>query len=184
MPRSSHDSAQASERLNGVQIVTHALSRRRGQPRRSRRAPMSASPLARASTESPAGTLLRDWCLLVAWWPLHLRPPATARGGTFSRIVPQFEAGQIVTLSRNTADAVITECGVAHVLNHSPRLPRRVASAGAVALLAVEYAEIQFAEFNGVGDDGQKPVAGAECSPVRNLRCPNSDRRRSYGSGI
>jgi 4-hydroxybutyrate CoA-transferase len=47
--------------------------------------------------------------------------PATARGGTLSRIVPQFDAGQIVTVPRDMADTVVTEYGIAHLLNRSVR---------------------------------------------------------------
>lgn len=47
--------------------------------------------------------------------------PATARGGTVSRITPQFEAGQIVTVPRDIADTVVTEYGIAHLLNRSVR---------------------------------------------------------------
>ncbi|MGH2585378.1 MAG: acetyl-CoA hydrolase/transferase C-terminal domain-containing protein, partial [Dehalococcoidia bacterium] len=47
--------------------------------------------------------------------------PATARGGTVSRIVPQFEPGQIVTVPREFADTVVTEYGIARLLNRSVR---------------------------------------------------------------
>jgi acyl-CoA hydrolase len=47
--------------------------------------------------------------------------PSTARGGTVSRIVPQFEAGQIVTIPREIADTVVTEYGIARLLNRSVR---------------------------------------------------------------
>jgi 4-hydroxybutyrate CoA-transferase len=47
--------------------------------------------------------------------------PATARGGTVSRIVPRFEAGQIVTVPREYADTIVTEYGIAHLLNKSVR---------------------------------------------------------------
>lgn len=47
--------------------------------------------------------------------------PATARGGTLSRIVPHFDAGQIVTVPRDMADTVVTEYGIAHLLNRSVR---------------------------------------------------------------
>lgn len=47
--------------------------------------------------------------------------PSTARGGTVSRIVPQFEPGQIVTVPRDIADIVVTEYGVARLLNKSQR---------------------------------------------------------------
>lgn len=47
--------------------------------------------------------------------------PSTARGGTVSRIVPQFEAGQIVTVPRDITDTVVTEYGIARLLNRSVR---------------------------------------------------------------
>lgn len=47
--------------------------------------------------------------------------PSTARGGTVSRIVPQFEPGQIVTVPRDIADIVVTEYGIARLLNKSQR---------------------------------------------------------------
>lgn len=47
--------------------------------------------------------------------------PATARGGTVSRIAAQFTAGQIVTVPRDIADTVVTEYGIAHLLNKSVR---------------------------------------------------------------
>lgn len=47
--------------------------------------------------------------------------PSTARNGTVSRIVPQFEAGQVVTVPRELADTVVTEYGIAHLLNRSVR---------------------------------------------------------------
>lgn len=47
--------------------------------------------------------------------------PSTARGGAVSRITPQFEAGQIVTVPRDLADIVVTEYGIARLLNRSVR---------------------------------------------------------------
>lgn len=47
--------------------------------------------------------------------------PATASGGTVSRIVPQLTAGQVVTVPRDIADTVVTEFGVARLLNRSVR---------------------------------------------------------------
>jgi 4-hydroxybutyrate CoA-transferase len=47
--------------------------------------------------------------------------PSTARGGAVSRIVPHFDAGQIVTVPRDIADTVVTEYGIAHLLNRSVR---------------------------------------------------------------
>ncbi|HLZ69153.1 MAG TPA: acetyl-CoA hydrolase/transferase C-terminal domain-containing protein [Dehalococcoidia bacterium] len=47
--------------------------------------------------------------------------PSTARGGTVSRIAPQFDAGQIVTVPRDLADIVVTEYGIARLLNRSVR---------------------------------------------------------------
>jgi 4-hydroxybutyrate CoA-transferase len=49
--------------------------------------------------------------------------PATALGGGVSRIVPQFEAGAIITVPRFFADHVITEYGIARLLgkNHRQR---------------------------------------------------------------
>jgi 4-hydroxybutyrate CoA-transferase len=47
--------------------------------------------------------------------------PSTARGGTVSRIQPQFDPGQIVTVPRDIADTVVTEYGIARLLNRSVR---------------------------------------------------------------
>ncbi|MGH2602025.1 MAG: acetyl-CoA hydrolase/transferase family protein [Dehalococcoidia bacterium] len=47
--------------------------------------------------------------------------PSTAAGGTISRIVPQFEPGQIVTVPRDIADIVVSEYGIAHLLNKTQR---------------------------------------------------------------
>jgi 4-hydroxybutyrate CoA-transferase len=47
--------------------------------------------------------------------------PATAVGGTKSRIVPQFEPGQVVTVPRDLADIVVTEYGIARLLNKTQR---------------------------------------------------------------
>lgn len=47
--------------------------------------------------------------------------PASARGGSVSTIVPQFEAGQIVSVPRELADTVVTEHGIARLLGKSVR---------------------------------------------------------------
>jgi 4-hydroxybutyrate CoA-transferase len=47
--------------------------------------------------------------------------PSTAKGGTVSTIVPQFEAGQIVSIPRELADTIVTDQGVAHLLSKSVR---------------------------------------------------------------
>ena len=47
--------------------------------------------------------------------------PSTARGGSVSRIVPHFEAGRVVTVPRDIADTVVTEYGIARLLNRSVR---------------------------------------------------------------
>ena len=47
--------------------------------------------------------------------------PSTARNGTVSRIVPRFESGQVVTVPRDIADTVVTEYGIARLLNRSVR---------------------------------------------------------------
>lgn len=47
--------------------------------------------------------------------------PSTARGGSVTRIVPQFESGQVVTVPRELADTVVTEYGIARLLNRSVR---------------------------------------------------------------
>jgi 4-hydroxybutyrate CoA-transferase len=47
--------------------------------------------------------------------------PSTAVGGTKSRIVPQFPPGQIVSVPRDIADIVVTEYGIARLLNKSQR---------------------------------------------------------------
>ncbi|MBI4232838.1 MAG: 4-hydroxybutyrate CoA transferase [Chloroflexi bacterium] len=43
--------------------------------------------------------------------------PSTAQGGKVSRILPQFPPGQVVTVPRDLADLVVTEYGVARLLN-------------------------------------------------------------------
>jgi 4-hydroxybutyrate CoA-transferase len=47
--------------------------------------------------------------------------PSTAAGGTISTIVPQFEAGQVVSVPREMADTVVTEHGIARLLGKSVR---------------------------------------------------------------
>jgi 4-hydroxybutyrate CoA-transferase len=47
--------------------------------------------------------------------------PSTARGGTISTIVPQFEKGQVVSIPRELADTVVTDFGVASLLGKSIR---------------------------------------------------------------
>ena len=47
--------------------------------------------------------------------------PSTAREGTVSRITTEFPAGQIVSLTRDIADIVITEYGIARLLNKNER---------------------------------------------------------------
>ena len=47
--------------------------------------------------------------------------PSSARSGEVSTIVPQFEAGQIVSIPRELADTVVTEHGVARLLGKSVR---------------------------------------------------------------
>ncbi|MDA1073768.1 MAG: 4-hydroxybutyrate CoA transferase [Proteobacteria bacterium] len=47
--------------------------------------------------------------------------PSTNSDGSLSRIVAQFPAGQIVTVPRDIADIVVTEHGVAHLLNKTQR---------------------------------------------------------------
>jgi 4-hydroxybutyrate CoA-transferase len=47
--------------------------------------------------------------------------PSTARNGSVSRIVPHFEPGQVVTVPRDIADTVVTEYGIACLLNRSLR---------------------------------------------------------------
>jgi 4-hydroxybutyrate CoA-transferase len=47
--------------------------------------------------------------------------PSTARGGTISTIVPQFEAGQIVSIPRELADTVVTDQGIARLHGKSVR---------------------------------------------------------------
>jgi acyl-CoA hydrolase len=47
--------------------------------------------------------------------------PATAKGGTISRIVPRLPAGEIVTNSKNTVDKVVTEYGVAELRSRTIR---------------------------------------------------------------
>ena len=47
--------------------------------------------------------------------------PSTARDGTISTIVPQFEAGQIVSIPRELADTVVTDHGIARLHGKSVR---------------------------------------------------------------
>lgn len=47
--------------------------------------------------------------------------PATAVGGTVSRIAAQLAPGQIVTVARDLADYVVTEYGIAQLLNKTQR---------------------------------------------------------------
>lgn len=47
--------------------------------------------------------------------------PSTAVSGTKSRIVPQLEPGQIVTVPRDIADIVVTEYGIANLLEKTER---------------------------------------------------------------
>jgi 4-hydroxybutyrate CoA-transferase len=47
--------------------------------------------------------------------------PSTAQGGTVSRIVAEMPPGQIITVPRDLGDIVITEQGVAHLLNKTQR---------------------------------------------------------------
>jgi 4-hydroxybutyrate CoA-transferase len=47
--------------------------------------------------------------------------PASAKNGTISTIIPQFEAGQIVTIPRELADTIVTDYGVAPLLGRSVR---------------------------------------------------------------
>jgi 4-hydroxybutyrate CoA-transferase len=47
--------------------------------------------------------------------------PSTARAGTVSRIVSQLDRGQVVTVPRDLADIVVSEFGVAHLLNKTQR---------------------------------------------------------------
>jgi 4-hydroxybutyrate CoA-transferase len=47
--------------------------------------------------------------------------PSTANGGTVSTIAAQFQAGQVVSVPREIADTVVTEWGIARLLNKSVR---------------------------------------------------------------
>jgi 4-hydroxybutyrate CoA-transferase len=47
--------------------------------------------------------------------------PSSAKGGTVSTIVPQFEKGQVVSIPRELADTVVTDYGVARLLGKSVR---------------------------------------------------------------
>ena len=47
--------------------------------------------------------------------------PSTARNGSVSRIVPKFEAGQVVSVPRTFVDYVITEHGIANLQGKSQR---------------------------------------------------------------
>ena len=47
--------------------------------------------------------------------------PSSAKGGTISTIVPQFEKGQIVSIPRELADTIVTDQGVARLLGKSVR---------------------------------------------------------------
>jgi 4-hydroxybutyrate CoA-transferase len=47
--------------------------------------------------------------------------PSTAKNGTISTIVPEFEQGQIISIPRELADTIVTEHGVARLLGRSVR---------------------------------------------------------------
>ena len=47
--------------------------------------------------------------------------PSTAQGGKISRIVAEMPAGQIITVPRDIADIIVTEYGVAELLNKTQR---------------------------------------------------------------
>lgn len=47
--------------------------------------------------------------------------PSTAKNGTISTIVPQFDAGQIVSIPRELADTIVTDHGIARLLGKSVR---------------------------------------------------------------
>ncbi len=47
--------------------------------------------------------------------------PSTARGGTISTIVPQFDRGQLVSIPRELADTIVTDQGIARLLGRSVR---------------------------------------------------------------
>jgi 4-hydroxybutyrate CoA-transferase len=47
--------------------------------------------------------------------------PSTAQDGTVSRIVAEMPQGQIITIPRELADIIITEHGVANLLNKTQR---------------------------------------------------------------
>jgi 4-hydroxybutyrate CoA-transferase len=47
--------------------------------------------------------------------------PASARDGAISTMVPQLEAGQIVTIPRERADTIVTDRGIAPLLGRSVR---------------------------------------------------------------
>ena len=47
--------------------------------------------------------------------------PSSAKGGTVSTIVPQFEKGQVVSIPRELADTIVTDHGVARLLGKSVR---------------------------------------------------------------
>ena len=57
--------------------------------------------------------------------------PSTALGGTVSKIVPQLDAGAIVTIPRYFADTIITEYGIARLAgkNHKQRAAELIAIA-------------------------------------------------------
>ena len=47
--------------------------------------------------------------------------PSAAKDGAISTIVPQFEAGQIVSIPRELADTIVTDHGVARLMGKSVR---------------------------------------------------------------
>jgi 4-hydroxybutyrate CoA-transferase len=47
--------------------------------------------------------------------------PSSAKAGAISTIVPQFEAGQIISIPRELADTVVTDHGIARLLGKSVR---------------------------------------------------------------
>lgn len=62
--------------------------------------------------------------------------PATARGGTVSRIVPTFPPGQVLTLPRTIVDYVVTEFGIAGLQGKSQR-------ERAAALIEIAHPDVQ-----------------------------------------
>ena len=82
------------------------------------------------TNEYPTGRFLRD-ATRSKGGKGFITLPATAKGGSLSRIVPTLQPGAVVTTNKNEVDYVVTEFGVAHLRGRSSR--QRAAALIAIA---------------------------------------------------